>query len=62
MEEKPKAKIVKVGIVVNGQPMFWSFDCQDKVPAIEITAEGQVLTGGYSIEKLQQISNETNTN
>ena len=54
--KRVKAKIIAVGHVINGQPENWSFDCEGKGAAIEITSAGQMLYAGYSIAELEKIS------
>lgn len=51
---RPKAKIVTIGIIINGEPIGWRFDCQGIIPGIEILANGMILYGGYSVDELEQ--------
>lgn len=53
---KRKAAIVKVGIVANGQPAGFEFDCGGTVAAIEVRKGGQILYGGWTVDELAGLS------
>ena len=56
--KRKRAVITRVGFIINGEPENWGFDCMMEVPAIEITADGEMLMAGYSIQELKAISDE----
>lgn len=49
-----KAKILKVGIFVNGQPKNWVFE--EEVPTIQVDEHGERLWAGYTIKELSDIA------
>jgi len=56
---KYKGIILKIGFIdIDGNPINWTFDCQDIIPAIEIDNQGNKYFAGYSIDELRVISNE----
>lgn len=57
-----KAKITKVGEVVDGLPIGWVFDFSDcpNLSTITTANDGTTLLSGYSIEELERISLEKN--
>lgn len=51
-----KGKIITVGIIENGVPLNWHFDCtQSDVAGIEIQPDRSILYAGWSIAELQEI-------
>ena len=56
--DQEKGKIIAVGHVINGIPENWQFDCEERVPALTITADGQMLYAGYSLPELEEISRD----
>ena len=58
MEVRQKAKIIAVGYIINGKLENWKFDCIGLVPALEVTADQQVLIAGYTMAELEQISED----
>ncbi|MEJ7770070.1 MAG: hypothetical protein WKF89_19790 [Chitinophagaceae bacterium] len=53
-----KAAIIKIGRVVDGNPVGWSFDSYTSIPALSISGQG-ILYYGYTVQELGRISNET---
>lgn len=49
-----KAKIFKVGKVVNGQPVEFGFDCEGVV--IGISDSPETLWGGWTLAELREIA------
>jgi len=51
-----KAKITKVGYMVDGEPKGFEFDCMNGAIGFEIlTYDGSILYGGYTVEELVNI-------
>lgn len=52
----PKAKIITVGIIVDGKPEGFMFDCQNNpgIAGLHITDSG-VLFCGWSVEELREV-------
>ena len=50
-----KANIVKVGKVVNRNPVNWSFDSYTNIPALSASGDG-ILYYGYTVEELESIA------
>ena len=53
-----KAKILRKGLVIGNEPMFWAFNCLETVPAVEVRADGTVLYGGYTVDELREIADK----
>ena len=50
-----KAKIIRIGKIVNGDPVDWSFDSYTNIPALNVSGEG-ILYYGYTVEELDNIA------
>lgn len=50
-----KAKIIRIGKIVNGDPVDWSFDSYTSIPALHASGEG-ILYYGYTVEELDDIA------
>lgn len=59
MSKRIKAKIITIGYVdTESQPQYWVFDFENREGgcAIEITKEGIVYYGGYTVDELRKIA------
>jgi len=50
-----KAKIIRIGKIVDGDPVDWSFDSYTSIPALNASGEG-ILYYGYTVEELDKIA------
>ena len=52
-----KATVVKVGVIIDGQPTGFEFDGRgETVAAIEVKDDGQILYGGWTVDELEHLS------
>ena len=52
-----KGKVLKVGLIENGEIKNWCFDCENKTPGIEIdTKNGVMRIAGYMIIELKKMA------
>ena len=51
-----KAEIVTVGWIIDDFPRYFVFNCKESAPLVSVTPCGILLVAGYTMEELQEIS------